>query len=81
MTVEEKLKILIEKRYGSLNNFCVTNGIPYSTLKSVLERGVNNSTIQSIIKICRPLNLDIDALSDGRFMRRRKTKQPPNDSQ
>ena len=73
MTIEEKLKALILIRYNSIREFVLEIGIPYSTLNSVFLRGVNNSSIATIVKICKALGLSVDALADGKI---EYTKEP-----
>lgn len=68
MTIEEKLKDLILSRYKSLREFTIMSDIPHSTVVSILKRGVANSSVSNIIKICKILNLSVDALADGKLV-------------
>ena len=68
MTIEEKLKNLILARYNSVREFAHVAEIPNTTLASIFKRGVNNSSVGNIIKICKVLNLSVDALSDGEIV-------------
>jgi DNA-binding Xre family transcriptional regulator len=68
MTVEEKLKNLILARYNSVREFAHVAEIPNTTLASIFQRGVNNSSVGNIIKICKVLNLSVDALADGEIV-------------
>lgn len=65
MTIEEKLKALILRRYHSIREFTIDIGIPYTTMMSIFERGIGNSSISNIIKICKALQISVDALADG----------------
>ncbi len=65
MTTEDKLKDLILKRYHSIREFALTFEIPYSTIDSIFRRGVGNSSVSNIIKICKALGISADALADG----------------
>lgn len=65
MTTEEMLKELILKRYNSIREFTIAINMPYSTLDSIFKRGIGNSSVTNIIKICRALNISADALGDG----------------
>jgi hypothetical protein len=65
MRVEEKIKNIILNRYKSLREFSIEYDIPYTTLKSMLERGVGNSSVTNVIKLCKALNISADALADG----------------
>lgn len=68
MTTEEKLKAYILERYRSLREFGITHDIPNSTLDSVLKRGIDNSSVGVIFKICKALNISPDALAEGEIV-------------
>lgn len=63
MNIEDNLKDLIEKKSGSLRAFAADNDIPYTTLRSILERGVLNSKMDNIIKICKGLGISPEDLA------------------
>lgn len=65
MTTEEKLKDLILKRYHSIREFTISADIPYTTIDSIFRRGIGNSSVTNIIKICKALGISVDALADG----------------
>ena len=65
MTHEEILKNYILKRYHSLREFAKVADIPYTTLVTILKRGINNSSVGNIIRICKTLNISADALANG----------------
>ena len=65
MTTEEKLKELILKRYNSIREFTIAIDMPYTTMDSIFRRGIGNSSVSNIIKICKALNISADALADG----------------
>ena len=65
MKIEEKLTELILSRYNSKREFTIAAGIPYTTLDSVLRRGIGNSSVDTIIKICHALHISADALAVG----------------
>ena len=65
MSIETKLKDLILSRYKSLREFTIIVDIPYTTLDSILKRGIGNSSVNNVIKICNALNLSVDALAAG----------------
>ncbi|WP_427112394.1 helix-turn-helix domain-containing protein [Megasphaera sueciensis] len=64
MTIEEKLKNLILSKYKSIREFCISVDMPYSTIDSILRRGISKASIANIIKICRHFNISADALAD-----------------
>lgn len=65
MSVEENLKALILSKYKSLREFCGAIGLPYSTVDSILRRGVENAGVGKIIKICRHFDISADELARG----------------
>ena len=68
MTVEEKLKEYILDRYDSLRQFTLAIDMSYSTFDSILKRGIGNSSVTNIIKICTELNISVDGLADGEIV-------------
>lgn len=62
---EIKLKELIIERYGSLKKFCEKIDMPWTTLDSILKRGVANSNITNVMKITKELGLDTESLATG----------------
>lgn len=71
MTVEEELKELIISRYKSLRQFSIEIEMPYSTIDTMLKRGVGKAGILNVIKICQALAIDTDALADGKIEERK----------
>lgn len=67
MTIEEKLKRFILARYKSVREFAQYIDMPYSTIDSIFRRGIGNSSVSNVIKICRALNISADELADGRI--------------
>lgn len=62
--MEEEIKNMIVERYGSMRSFSDAIGLPNSTVVSILERGIGNSNITNVIKMCRALNISVDKLVD-----------------
>jgi len=54
----EILKGVILSRYKSIRQFAVTMNIPYSTLITALERGVDGMAYSTVIRICEALALN-----------------------
>lgn len=75
MKVEEKLKDLIIEQYGSISEFSSKISMPNSTLVSVLKRGIHNSSVTNIIKICKALGISTDELAHDRIVPIRETMQ------
>ncbi|EHJ07671.1 XRE family transcriptional regulator [Staphylococcus simiae] len=57
MTKEKDLKHLIEQKSGSVKAFSEEIGLAYTTVRSILERGVFNAKVENVIKICNGLNI------------------------
>ncbi len=47
----------IKKQYGSVRKFSETSGIPYSTLSNALAKGVGGTSYDTVVKICRMLDI------------------------
>ena len=58
MNREQKLRNLILDRYTSLRRFSIEADIPYSTLMTLLSRGVGGASFDIVIRICRILDVD-----------------------
>ena len=71
--VEQELRDLICTRYKSVRAFAEIVNLPYTTVDSILKRGVERATVKSIIRLCQALDLDTDALADGRIEQRKVT--------
>lgn len=57
MNKEEYLKDLIEIKYGNVKSFSEHAGLKYTTVRSILERGVLNAKVENVIKICDALGI------------------------
>ena len=77
MSIEDKLKELILKRYHSVREFSIMYDIPYTTLKSMLDRGIGNSSVNNVIKLCKSLGISADALADGEILPVKERKSVP----
>lgn len=65
--IEEKLKNMIIEKSGSVKSFSAFINIPYTTLDSILKRGIDKANVLNIIKICNALNIDVDSLANGKI--------------
>lgn len=63
--IEEQLRDLMKIKYGSVKAFAIQNDIPYSTVRSILERGVLKSNADNIFKICAALHIRPEELAEG----------------
>ena len=58
MTKAEILKKEILNQYRSVRQFAMEMGIPYSTLVTALERGIEGMAYGTVIKMCDKLSLN-----------------------
>lgn len=58
MTKAEILKKEILSQYSSVRQFAMEMGIPYSTLVTALERGIEGMAYGTVIKMCDKLSLN-----------------------
>lgn len=75
MTKEEQLKAIILSKHKSVSAFAEAVEIPYTTVISILKRGIDTAGIRVAIKIFDALNLDIESVRDTAL--REKKKDPP----
>lgn len=68
MTTEEKLKNYILSSYRSVHEFTQSIDMPYGTMSSIFKRGINNSSVTNIIKICSALEISTDELANGNIV-------------
>lgn len=72
MRIEDDLKQKILEKYKSVRAFTTAVQIPYSTIDSMLKKGLSGTAVSTVIKVCESLNLDVDALVNGKI----KEKSP-----
>lgn len=63
--IEEKIKKIILDKYGSIRQFALKIDIPYTTIDSILKRGIDNSNVGNVIKMCKALNISVDKLIEN----------------
>ena len=68
MTIENKLKELILSRYRSVLEFTQSIDMPYATMTSIFKRGIQNSSVTNIIRICKALGISADELANNRIV-------------
>lgn len=74
MTKEKDLKHLIEMKSGSVKAFSEEIGLAYTTVRSILERGVFNAKVENVIKICNGLNIRPEDIMEIRTPEPAETK-------
>lgn len=62
---ELRLKSMIIEKYGSLKKFCEIIDMPWTTLDSILKRGISNANITNVLKITKELNIDAEKIASG----------------
>ena len=65
MTKAEILKKEILRQYRSVRQFAMEMNIPYSTLVTALERGIEGMAYGTVIKMCDKLSLNGGFLFSG----------------
>lgn len=68
ISTEELLRQYILSKYETVTAFGVKNGIPSSTLFTVFQRGINKTSTQTMLKICRALGIDSQDLANGKIV-------------
>lgn len=66
MTATEKMKELILENFNSIREFADASQMPYTTVHTILKRGIENSSVDNVIRMCQTLNINVDdILSDN----------------
>lgn len=60
---EHDLRELIESKYGSVRQFSLSINMPSSTINSILNRGILNSNVDNVLKICNALGIRPEVFS------------------
>lgn len=67
MTKEQLLKDIIIQKYGNLKRFADQTGIPYMTIRNIIQRGIDRASVTTMIQITRILEIDLDALMENQL--------------
>lgn len=62
MNREQKLRNLILDKFVSLRKFAFEAHIPYSSLTTILDRGIAGASFDTVIKICKTLEIDPESI-------------------
>ena len=60
----ELIKNLINATGLSVKAFSEKADLPYSTLRSMLERGIGNASVNNVIKVCKSLGITVEQLEE-----------------
>ncbi|SHG82742.1 helix-turn-helix transcriptional regulator [Virgibacillus chiguensis] len=58
----EVVEKLIDKSWSSKKAFAESVDIPYTTLRSMLQRGIGNASVNNVIKVCKGLGITTEEL-------------------
>lgn len=58
----ELLQSIIEEKGYNLMSLSKASGVPYTTIRSMIERNLNNASIDNTMKICKTLGISVDSL-------------------
>lgn len=64
MKRSEILKRLISETGLSMRAFADKAGIPNTTLRSMLDRGIGNASVDNVIKVCKALGIKVEQLEE-----------------
>ncbi|MBO1513224.1 helix-turn-helix domain-containing protein [Metabacillus bambusae] len=58
----EYLTKLIEDKGFTIMSLSKSSGVPYTTIRSMIERNLTNASIDNVIKICKVLGVKVESL-------------------
>ena len=67
--IENKLKEMIIEKYGSLAKFANEIDMSWTTLDSILKRGILKANIVNVLKITNKLGIDTEQLGKGEIVK------------
>ena len=65
MNRELYLRNLILDNYPSLRQFALEADIPYSSLMTILSRGIGGASFDVVMQICQKLQIEPSTLTEG----------------
>jgi hypothetical protein len=68
MRLEDQLKDMILEKYKSVRAFTMALDMPYSTIDSMLKRGIDGASVVTVLKVCMALDIDIEGLLNGKIV-------------
>lgn len=68
MSIESELAEFIKTRHKSIREFALSIGMSQQGLDAILKRGITSSRVDSMIKICKSLQISLDGLADGEII-------------
>ena len=67
VSTEENLKALILSKYGTVKDFAAAVRLPYTTVDTIIRRGITKASVNNIILICQKLGISADELAKGKL--------------
>lgn len=64
----ELLLRLMEERGLNAMSLSKESGVPYTTIRSMIERDLTNASIDNVIKICKVLNVSVDVFNPANIL-------------
>lgn len=64
MNIEDTLRNMMIAKAGSVKSFAKISDLPYSTVLSILDRGVMNAKVQNVFTICSQLGINPESLGE-----------------
>ena len=68
MRIEDQLKDMILEKYKSVRAFTMALDVPYSTIDSMLKRGIDGASVVTVLKVCMALDIDIEGLLNNKIV-------------
>ncbi len=65
LKLENDLKEIIISKYNNIQEFCDKNNLIYSKVDKIFKKGIGDTNIQLILKICSILDIDADSILKG----------------
>ena len=56
-SITELIRDEIKKKYSTMKKFSEASGIPYSTLTSAISKGIGGTSYDTVVKICKLLDI------------------------
>lgn len=75
MKREDIIRKLIKESGMNMKSFAESIDMPYTTLYTMLNKGIGNASVDNVLKICKGLGItveELEALADGENNKMRK---------
>lgn len=58
------IKLIKDAGFPSIKSFAEKCGLPYTTLHSMLKRGIGNASVDNVISVCKNLGITVEQLEN-----------------